>query len=146
MALENWSPALKSLMETVEGIGEVRNYDELPGDIIVSKTMLIMPREVDGAYSQGGPNITHYRVDLALYHPGQLLSEGYAVLVPFIRLVRDKIWSNITLDGLVMHCQTVSPPEKWADGPGRLLYGENNHIGIIFRLDVKEAESVTVSA
>lgn len=144
MALEDWTPALKSNLQAVAGIGEVRNYDEFPADVLVTKTLLIMPRGGGGAYGAGGPNITHYRVDLALYHPGQILAEAYAILVPFIKRVRDAIWADVTLGGRVVHCQTAAPPEQWFDGPGQLKYGDRNYVGILFRLDVKEFENVIV--
>lgn len=146
MAIEDWMPTLKTKLAAVTGVQQVHIYSDLPGSIMVFPSIVVLPTSGDQDVSAGGPNIAHHSVQATLYVAGQVLPEAYGQAVPFIKLVRNKIAANITLDGLVEHCLPLAPPQDWYSGPGEVRYGDKVHVGIIFRLDVKEAETVTVTA
>jgi hypothetical protein len=140
MALHNWMPVLVGKMREVEGIEQVHSYDDLPGSIGASPTMIILPLEGVFDYSVGGPNTGHHEIQATLYLTSQMAPEAYATVVPFIELVRDKLAGNLTLDNNVEHC-LPSQAAPFYDGPGGIRYAGNMYLGIIFRLTVKENES-----
>lgn len=143
MPIDDWAPTLKANMAAVAGLEQVHLYDELPGSIMVFPTMLIMPTGGDQEYSKGGPAIAHHVVQLTLYVANQILPEGYAVAVPFIELVRNALAADIQLGANCEHCLPVSAPAPFYEGPGSIEYGNKTHLGIIFRVTVKENESGT---
>jgi hypothetical protein len=144
MAIENWMGALKTLMQSVSGMGAVRTYVDLPGSLADYPVMIIMPVSGSQRYS---PGIGIHRVEMALYFTNQILPEAYSRAVPFIKLVRDKLASDITLGGLVQYCQPPVPPANFYEGPGAIgyVYSQTEHVGIKFFLDVKDLETIAVS-
>lgn len=141
MAIEDWMPTLGMLLGEVTGIKQAHIYDELPGSLLAFPALVIMP--VSGT-QQLAPGIALHTVQVNLYVAGSVLPEAHGMAVPFIKLIRDKVAANVTLGGLVQYCQPVVPPEKWYEGPGKLDYGDKTHVGIIFRLTVKESEAITI--
>lgn len=146
MSIETWAPTLKTNLAAVSGIRQVHKYDELPGSIMAFPTIIFLPVQGDQIVSAGGLNIAHHQVQVSLYVAPQVLPDAYALAVPFITLIRAAIAADVQLGGTCVHCLPVSPPEPFYTGPGALRYGDKEHIGIIFRLDVKEIENVTVAA
>jgi hypothetical protein len=157
MAIEDWSPTLKTNLATISGIEQVHNYDEIPNTIMVSPSMMILPQLGATMHKAGGPNITVHQVILALYTTAQLTAESFGLLVPFIALVRDNIAANLMLGGLtwggdvggggghIDHVLPVNPPDNWYEGPDNFSFFDKLYAGIIFRIEVKEKEAVTVT-
>ncbi|RJX20818.1 MAG: hypothetical protein C4570_03415 [Ammonifex sp.] len=145
MAIEDWMPALKTVLEGVEGVEQVHIYNDLPGVIVVFPSMIVLPVAGDQMVSAGGVNISHHQVQVTLYLANQVLPEALGLGVPFIKKVLEAVAGDIRLGGRVAHCMPVSPPQTWYSGPGRVMYGDALHSGIVFRLDVKEGLSLTVS-
>lgn len=144
MAIQDWMGALKSLMERVEGMGTVRAYDDLPGTLGGYPVMIIMPVSGSQKYS---PGIGIHRVEMTLYVTNQVMAESYSRAVPFIKLVRDKLASDVTLGGLVQHMVPPEPPGLFYEGPGAIgyMFGDTAHVGIKFYVDVKDLETINVS-
>jgi hypothetical protein len=146
MPIKDWAPTLKANMAAIAVIaekGQVHLYDELPATIMVFPTMLIIPMGGDQEYSLGGPAIAHHVVQLTLFVASQLLPEAYAVAVPFIELVRNALAEDMQLGANCEHCLPVTAPAPFYEGPGAIAYGDKEHLGIIFRITVKENESGT---
>lgn len=141
MPIDDWMPTLRNNMEAVAGIEQAHKYDELPGTLHVFPCMIILPSGGDQEYSIGGPNIAHHVVQMTLYTSMQVLPEAYAIAVPFIELVRNALAADIQLGGNCEHCLPVTAPAPFYEGPGAIPYGDKEHLGIIFRVDVKENES-----
>lgn len=144
MAIEDWMGALKTLMTSVSGMGTVRTYDDLPGTLGGYPVMIVMP--VSGSQSYA-PGIGIHRVELTLYVTNQILAESCGRAVPFIKLVRDKLASDITLGGLVQYVAPPVPPAPFYEGPGAIgyMFGDTSHVGIKFYVDVKDLETINVA-
>ena len=144
MPIEDWMPTLKANMEGVTGIVRVYDYSDLPGDIIVFPSLIILPTSGE---QQVGVNIAYHHLQLTLYVAPGILPQAFGKAVPFIKLIRDKLLANITLGGLVDQCLPAPYPGRWYSGPGALKYGDTDKLGIIFYVDVKEnPEALTVQA
>lgn len=152
MALEDWMPTLAANLETVEGLEAVfwaHPDDEeasLPGALIAPfPCLVITPRNGDQAWSASGNNIALHRLQITLFVTEQILTEGNNKATPFIKLIRDKLASSITLGGRVDH---VGPDTEahFYEGPGGVKYAGMDYTGIIFRIEVKEHETFTVGA
>lgn len=143
MAIPDWMPTLATYMAQIEGLAQVHTYVNLPGTLSVFPSMIILP--VSGDQMVGGPNISHHRVQATLYVASQILPEGYKTAVPFIKRTLTVLVAHIKLGGVVDHCYPAPPPENWYSGPGEISYGDKKHLGIIFRLDVKEHETLTIT-
>ena len=144
MAIEDWAGTLKSKMAEITQIRQVHKYDEFPGSIMAFPTMIILPERGTGDLQVG--RSWHYLI-MNLYVAGQVLPEGYGLAVPFIKLVRNKLAANLKLDGTVESCEPLRFDEgNFYEGPGSLPYNQKNHLGIIFRVKVKESEQFTISA
>ena len=141
MPIDDWMPTLVANMEAVAGIEQAHQYDNLPGTLHVFPSMIILPEGGDQEYSKGGPNVAYHVVKMALYVANSVLPEAYAVAVPFIELVRNKLASDMQLGGNCTHCLPVTAPAPFYEGPGAITYGDKEHLGIIFRVIVKENES-----
>jgi len=158
MAIENWMSALASKLGEITGIEQVHTYADLPGVLTVFPSIVIMPTRGPSAnYSAGGPNIALHQVQATLYVSAQVMPEAYALAVPFIGRVTRKLASALQLGGLTygsgrIHHVIPDPASPWYEGPGGIEYGTDSsgeprrHLGIIFRLEVKETETFTVSA
>lgn len=143
MPIATWAPTLKANMAAVAGMEQVHLYDELPGSIMAFPTMLIVPTGGDQEYSLGGPAIAHHVVQMTLYVAHQIIPEAMAVAVPFIELVRNALAADIQLGANCEHCLPVTAPAPFYEGPGGIEYANKIHLGIIFRVTVKENESGT---
>ena len=152
--IESWMPALAAQLSEIPGLQYVFFPDPsdadagLPGTLQVFPCLVLLPqRGRENNYSAGGPNITVHRVQATLYVAAQVLPEAYAVAIPFIALVRNKLMGKMKLGlSTVHHARTAPPPENWYEGPGGVRYGDKEHLGIIFTLEVKETETFTVAA
>lgn len=152
MSIEDWTPALTRVLGTVSGIESVHTYDDLPAVLRVFPSVIILPTRGPSAnYSAGGPNISVHQVQATVYVSAQILPEAYALAVPFVGRVTRALAANLKLDGLVAHA-IPDPAGPWYEGPGAIQYGVDangtpiQHLGIIFRIEVKEIETFTVSA
>lgn len=141
MPIDDWMPTLSTNMEAVVGIVQSHKYDELPGTIMVFPSMIILPVGGDQDYSLGGPNVAYHVVKMTLYVAISVLPEAYAVAVPFIELVRNKLASDMQLGANCQHCLPVRAPAPFYEGPGGITYGDKEHLGIIFNIIIKENES-----
>lgn len=158
MPIENWMPTLIDKLGQIPGLAQgsqphrIRGYSDLPGAIDEMLTGIVLPLRATHQYSAGGPGVWVHELQFTLYTPGLVLPEAYATLVPFIRLVRDKMAANVTLGGLEWGDGRVSHWLPLADapfyeGPGAVGYGGAEHQGIIFHMELKEVETgLTVTA
>lgn len=148
MSIETWMPALVDVVAGVNGINSdnVFGYDSLPGTLMAFPCAVIMPVSGTQMVSAGGPNTAHHRVQVSLFVSAQILPTAHGAAVPFIHEMLAAVAGDVTLNGLVQHCQPVDPPENWYEGPGELRYGDKIHVGINFYLDVKENETITITA
>lgn len=145
MAIEDWGPTLASRLAEVEGLVAVRGWWELPAAIQELPSGILLPRQGDQSWSQGGgDNVALHDMRLTVYFANQILPEGYAVAAPFIKLVRNKLAGQLTLGNLVSHIFPLSP---FYEGPGGISYGDDqkNMLGIHFYFQVKEHETFTVA-
>ena len=143
MPIDDWMPTLVANMEAVAGIEQAHQYDNLPGTIWPTPSMIILPIGGDQEYSLGGPNVAYHVVNMTLYVANQVSPEAYAVAVPFIEKVRNALAADIQLGGNCAHCLPVTAPSPFYEGPGSITYGNKEHLGIIFHIIVKENESGT---
>jgi len=143
MAIEDWMPTLASLLAETPGLVQVHTYEDLPATLSVFPCLVILPER--GTQMFGGPNIARHEVRAVLYVAGQLLPEAYATAVPFIRLFRNKLAGRIQL-GLTNIEHAIPAPGNWYEGPGAIKYGDKELTGIIFRIEIKETETFSVSA
>ena len=141
MPINDWMPTLVANMESVAGIEQAHQYDDLPATIDVCPSMIILPIGGDQEYSVGGPNVAYHVVNMTLYVAVQVLPEAYAVAVPFIERVRNALAGDIQLGGNCAHCLPVTAPAPFYEGPGSITYGNKEHLGIIFHIIIKENES-----
>lgn len=151
MSIEDWMPALADTLGQVSDIEQVHTYLDLPGVLQVFPCFVVIPVRGNMNYSVGGPNIGLHSVQATLYVSAQVLPEAYAVAMPFIGRVTRKLAANMSLGGKVRHV-LPDPAGPFYEGPGGIEYGTaadgtpRRHLGIIFRLEVKETETYTVSA
>lgn len=142
MPIGDWMPTLKTKVEEVSGITQVHTYLDLPAAIGAWPTAIILPREGHFEYGSGGPQKAVHQLRIAVYCAGQILPQGYAVAVPLIELIRDKLAANFTLGGLVAHIQPADGAPTY-DGPGAMRYANKQHLGFIMNYRVKENEGGT---
>lgn len=151
MAIEDWMPNLKNALGGITGVEQVHGYDDLPAVIRVTPCFVVLPLRGTFNYSSGGPNIGVHTLQATLYVSAQVLPESYSLAIPFIgRLVR-QMAANVKLGGLIEHWGPT-PDFPLYEGPGSVEYGADSQgapiklLGIIFRFEVKEIETYTVSA
>ncbi len=142
MPFDDWMPTLKQKMEEIPELEQVHVYDDLPAAILVWPSLIILPIQGRVDYGAGGPQTAHHELQLTAYVASQIAPEGYSTAVPLIEAIRNKLAANITLDGKVAHC-LPSAEAAFYDGPGGIVYAGTMHMGIIFRIRVKENESGT---
>jgi len=146
MAIETWMPTLTTKLGQISGLsGGCSDYFNLPGTILEFPKLIVLPESGSGFYGTGDGAVDVHIVRATLYLAPQFLPEAFAVGVPFIALVQAKLAANLTLGGLVDHC-LLATDGNWYEGPGFVRYGDKEFIGIVFRLEVKERTSVTVTA
>lgn len=150
--IDTWMPTLASKLGEITGVEQVHTYADLPAVLTVFPCLVIMPVAGPAAnYSAGGLCISTHQLQATLYVSAQVLPEAYSLAVPFIGRVTRKLAANMQLDGLVAHV-LPDPAGPWYQGPGGIDYGTDadgqprRHLGLIFRLEVKESETFTVSA
>lgn len=159
MSIEDWHPTLIAKLGSITGLAasgtqphRVRGYLDLPATLLEAPTGILLPLRAPHTYSAGGPAVWVHELLFNIYAPGLVLPEAYKLLVPFIKLVRDKMAANLKLGGLSWSGGRV---EHWLpltdapfyEGPAAIRYGETEYQGIIFRMELKEIETaVTVTA
>jgi len=144
MAIEDWMGALKTVFAGIDGIEQAHIYEDLPASIQTVPSAIILVTSGSQSLGDSGVNVAIHRVQATVYVSLQVLGEAYGAAIPFIKKVRDAVGANMTLGGLVSYCLPVDPPEDFYAGPGQVRYGDKEHVGIIFRLKVKEIEDVTI--
>lgn len=145
MAIENWKDELTKVLSEISGIEEVRAYDDLPGQILVSPTLIWYPASGTQSYGMGSPAVAFHRVKLSLLISVALLPEGAGRAVPLIAVVRNKLAQNIQLGGTVTQ-MVPAPDGNFYEGPATMMYGEKIYTGVSFYLEIKEVENLVVKA
>lgn len=151
MAIEDWMDNLKSALGGITGIQQVHGYDDLPAVIRVTPCFIVLPLRGAFNYSAGGPNIGVHTLQATLYVSTQVLPEAYSLAIPFIGRVVRQMAANNKLGGTVQHWEPT-PDFPFYEGPGAIEYGSDSQgtplklLGIIFRFEIKEIETYTVSA
>lgn len=145
MAIENWKDELTKVLSEISGIEEVRAYDDLPGQIMASPTLIWFPENGRQSYGMGSPAVAFHRVKLSLLISVALLPEGAGRAVPLIAAVRNKLAQHIQLGGTVTQL-IPNPDGLFYEGPAAIMYGDRTYTGVNFYLEVKEVERITVSA
>ncbi len=145
MAIENWKDELTEVLSEISGIEEVRAYDDLPGQIVVSPTLVWFPVSGRQSYGMGSPAVAYHTVQLSLMVSVALLPEGVGRTVPLISAVRNKLAQHITLGGSVAQ-MVPNPDGLFYEGPATILYGDRTYTGVNFYLEVKEVERIEVMA
>lgn len=143
MALEDWMPELQFVMAEVEGLEQVHIYDDLPGSLMAFPCLVILPTQGEMEYGASAPATAVHEVQMTLYVAPQVLPEANGLAVPFIRKIRDQLAGHVQLNGTVNY---ILPGSPFYQGPGGIQYGDKTHVGVIFRVRVKEVEVVEVSA
>jgi hypothetical protein len=144
MTIESWMPTLRTNLATISGIQQVHDYSNLPAALMVFPCIVIMPvRGYQESLAGGG--VALHELQVTLYLSNQILPEAMGAAVPFIGLVRNNIYAHATLGGLAAHCLPV-PDAPFYEGPGAITYGDKSLLGVAFHLQVKEIESLTISA
>ena len=144
MAIENWKDELTKVLSEISGIEEVRAYDDLPGQIVVSPTMVWFPLNGRQSYGMGSPAVAFHNVQLSLFVSVALLPEGVGQAVPLIASVRNKLAQHIQLAGTVTQL-VPNPDGLFYEGPATMMYGDRTYTGVNFYLEVKEVERIAVS-
>lgn len=139
-------PALASVLAAVPDVEQVHTYEDLPGTLTAFPCYVVMPISGTQSLSAGGLNIAVHQLRLTLYVSAQVIPEAAGRAVPFIARTRTALAANVTLGGLVAHMLPSGPPEKFYEGPGAITYADKPLMGINFTIEVKELESVAVSA
>lgn len=144
MSIATWMPTLTANMRAISGIQQAHDYSNLPGAISVFPTAIIMP--VSGTQSGGSsaPGIALHQVQITVYTSNVILPEANGAAVPFIKKVRDKIYSDVKLNGNAALCLPASEGSFY-EGPGAIAYGDKTLTGIVFHVTVKEVETLTVA-
>ena len=145
MTIENWKEELTGVLSGISGIEEVRAYDDLPGQIVVSPTLIWFPVSGPQSYGMGSPAIAFHRVQLSLFISVALLPEGVGRAVPFIAKVRNELAQHIQLGGTVTQ-MIPDPNGNYYEGPATMMYGDRTYTGVNFYIEVKEVERIAVHA
>jgi len=142
MGIEIWMPAVKAKWAEIEGIVQVHTYDDLPASIQVVPCAILLLSGGSYDYSAGGPSLAFHELRAIVFVSLQILPEAMAVAVPFIERVRNKMAANWRLGGIVEHI-VPAPGGRFYEGPGRVTYGDKEHLGIVFHFEVKQNETGT---
>lgn len=145
MAIGDWRASLTTLLGTISGVKTVRDYTTIAEGISSTPAIVWLPTGGEQEYSTGGPAVALHRVQIILYVSKQILAKTLGKAVPFIKLVRNKLASDFQLGGNVSY---LLPDEPFYEGPGAIVFGDLEYIGIVFNVLVKENETgdFTVSA
>lgn len=145
MTIQAWIPTLTANMKKITGMAQAHDYSSLPGNVQVFPTALIMPESGTQEGGMSAPGIALHNVQITVYFANQVLPEALSAAVPFIALVRNAIYADVTLGGTATYCLPASNGPFY-EGPGGLVYGDKILCGIVFHVVVKEVENITVSA
>lgn len=149
--IEDWMPELASKLGEIEGIRQVHAWDALPGALLLFPSLVILPVEGTQTYGAGSPGIGVHYLRATLYTSPQVLPEAYSTAIPFIGRMTRKLAANLKLSGFswdggrVEHVLPFGRDGVWYRGPGAVSYGEAQHIGIVFSIEVKENVTLTVA-
>lgn len=154
MPMEDWLPVLAERLAGIEGIEAVYypGTDEgaaLPGALSVYPCIVIMPQRGGEDELRESFNISSTEVQLTLYVTEQVLTEAYAVAIPFVGRIKRQLVGKLKLGLTAIHHVLPYPigaNQRWWEGPGAIQYGGVPHLGITFRVVVKEQETTTVAA
>lgn len=156
MAIEDWMPALAERIAGIEGLEAVYFPDPndsdaaIPGTLSVFPCAVIMPQRggEDELSTGAGGSFASTELQVTLYLSESILPEAYNAVIPYIGRMKRRIAGKITLGGLVHHVLPwpTGVGQRWWEGPGSITYAGVSHIGIAFRLLVKEHETFTVAA
>ena len=141
MPIDDWMTVLRDNMAAVDGMVQAHKYDELPGTLSAFPSVIILPTSGQQDYSAGGPNNAFHDVQITLYLANQISAEAHSLAIPFIEKVRNKLAGDITLNNTCVYCLPASAGVNFYEGPGGIQYGSKIHLGIIFRVVVKENET-----
>ena len=144
--IEIWGPKLTSVLGDIEGIKEVRQYDELPGRLVASPTIIWLPTMApELSYGLSAPTVLITQVQITLYVNATLLPNGVGLVVPLIGKVMRALAVAMTLDGTVSYILPRADGAAW-EGPASLTYGQDVYTGVNFFYNVKEVLDFAVSA
>lgn len=150
--IEDWMPQLASTLGQISGIKQVHIWNDLPGVLLMFPSLIILPVEGTQTYGAGAPGIGMHYLRATLYTAPQVLPEAYGTAIPFIGHMTRKLAANLKLGGLswnggrIEHVLPFGRDGNWYRGPGAVAYGDNQHIGIVFSIEVKENVTLTVTA
>ena len=144
MTIETWMPTLTENMGLVAGIEQAHDYSSLPGSLQVFPCIVVLPVSGTQTGGKSAPGISLHQVQITLYTGNQVLPEAMGVAVPFIELIRDAIYADVTLSGNCAHCLPRADGTFY-EGPGAIRYAGQELCGIAFYVTIKEVESLTVS-
>jgi len=146
-----WMDELKTLFQTVhtaaktaeltDNAGQVHIYSELPEMIRSYPTTLITFVSGGDVYSAGGVQRAEYDIQVTLYVARASLPDALSTAAPFVILVKHEAAKNLTLSGTVEDFEPPMLPERWWSGPGNIVYGDEQHTGLIFKFIVRVNES-----
>ena len=142
--IESWASTLTSVLQLVEGVGQVCQYDRLPPKILVDRTVVWLPNDGPSlVYGLSSPAVAIIQVQITIYLTAALLPQGVGKAVPFIDRIPRALAANMTLGGTVNY---ILPRAEipW-EGPAALSYGEQVLTGINFYYQVKKKLDFVVS-
>ena len=144
MSLSTWMTTLRTNMAAVTGIQQAHDYTNLPGSLQVFPCIVILPVSGTQTGGKSAPGIALHAIQVTLYTGNQILPEALSTAVPYIELIRNKIYSDVTLSG---NCSQCLPRGEgtFYEGPGAIRYADQQLCGTAFYLTIKEVESLTVS-
>ena len=154
MAIEIWMPKLAERIAGIEGLETVYFPDPSDSDAAISGVLSVFPCAVIMPLRGGDDEfsialqLASTEVQVTIYLSESILPEAYNAAIPFIGRMKRRIAGEITLGGLVHHFlpYPLGVVHIWWEGPGSITYGGVPHLGITFRLLVKEQETFTVAA
>ena len=141
--IESWASTLTSVLQLVEGVGQVCQYDRLPPKILVDRTVVWLPNDGPSlVYGLSSPAVAIIQVQITIYLTAALLPQGVGKAVPFIDRIPRTLAKNIQLGGTVNYI--LPRAETPWEGPAALSYGEQVLTGINFYYHVKKLLDFTV--
>lgn len=135
MSIQNIITQLATLEAEITGIQAA--YDETPESLSEFPCCINLPRR--GTLTWGAGEGKSLHTILCELHVGRAVSEEAELTArPFIKLFRDKLAANTSLNG---SCDSVI--EVRYEYVRFVVGRESEHLGVRFEVDVKETEAVT---
>lgn len=153
MALEDFLPSLAAQIGTIprlDGRVYFPHPDEGDGDTgipdVIQATPCGLLLPLTGTQQFGGAYLAYHNLELTLYIEPQHVLSNYGRVVPYVRLLRDKLASKLTL-GLSAIVNDVYPTDgNWYEGPKGYAWAKEEFTGIKFFITVKEHQTFTLAA